>query len=92
MIYFDSTHPLASFIPDCPKPRPGAALRGGFFVSVLIPNRGDLSPANSSMGGSITRRGMDMKARRFTEEQIIGILREQEAGAKWLRLCSLVRR
>jgi hypothetical protein len=24
-------HPLASFIPDCPKPRPGAALRGRVF-------------------------------------------------------------
>jgi putative transposase len=30
---------------------------------------------------------MDMKASRFTEEQIIGILREQEAGAKTVDVC-----
>ena len=30
---------------------------------------------------------MDMKACRFTEEQIIGILREQEAGAKTDDVC-----
>ena len=36
---------------------------------------------------SITRAGMDMKRNRFSEEQIIGILREQEAGAKTADVC-----
>jgi putative transposase len=30
---------------------------------------------------------MDMKASQFTEEQIIGILREQETGAKTAEVC-----
>jgi hypothetical protein len=30
---------------------------------------------------------MDMKPSQFTEEQIIGILREQEAGAKTAGVC-----
>jgi len=45
---------------------------------------GDLSPRNllQKWVESIIRWGMDMKPSRFTEGQIIGILREQEAGAK----------
>jgi putative transposase len=31
--------------------------------------------------------GMDMKPSRFTEEQISGILREQEAGARTVDVC-----
>ena len=34
---------------------------------------------------------MDMKPSRFTEEQIIGMLREQEAGAKTADVCRQVR-
>jgi putative transposase len=30
---------------------------------------------------------MEMKPSRFTEEQVIGILREQEAGAKTVDVC-----
>jgi putative transposase len=36
---------------------------------------------------SVTSEEMDTKPSRFTEEQIIGILREQEAGAKTADVC-----
>ena len=36
---------------------------------------------------SVTCTGMDMKPSRFTEEQIIAILREQEVGAKTADVC-----
>lgn len=36
---------------------------------------------------SITGKGMEVKPSRFTEEQVIGILREQEAGAKTADVC-----
>ena len=39
------------------------------------------------MLGSGPRRGPDMKRSKFTEEQIIAILREQEAGAKTAEVC-----
>jgi putative transposase len=32
-------------------------------------------------------KGTEMKRLRFTEEQIIGVLREQEAGAKTADVC-----
>jgi putative transposase len=35
----------------------------------------------------VSTRSLDMKRNRFTEEQIIGILREQEAGAKAAEVC-----
>ena len=36
---------------------------------------------------SVPMRGPDMKRSKFTEEQIISILREQEAGAKTAEVC-----
>src|SRR6266699_1115678 len=46
--------------------------------------RCDLSPRVESVTSG---RGMDMRASRFTEEQIIGILREQDTGAKTADVC-----
>jgi hypothetical protein len=64
------------------------AFLGGviFFTSRIVadPSPRDLHQEEVE---SVTRLETDMKRGRFTEEQIIGVLREQEAGLKTADLC-----
>src|SRR5690554_6139062 len=45
-----------------------------------------VSPPRSA-GFRFRTKGLDMKRSRFSDEQIIGVLREHEAGAKVSELC-----
>ena len=48
----------------------------------------DVAPADlSGLNWSLALKGRTMKRKRFTEEQIIGILKEHDLGAKTADLC-----
>ena len=71
--------------PSLPSPVRVVSTRQSCSLQVV-----DLSPENSSRFEveSATLRGDGrMKRSRFTEEQIIGVLREQEAGMKVAEVC-----
>src|SRR6516225_9582778 len=57
------------------------------YVDCYIHKPFETSVTAKSWIESITCEGMDMKPSRFTKEQIIGMLREQEAGAKTADVC-----
>ena len=46
-----------------------------------------LSGHSTALVESANRKGADVKKKRFSEEQIIAVLKEAEAGAKVLDLC-----
>ena len=67
---------------------PSRSIAGSSRVCPPQSGSGDLTPKTPPVLGKVrSRRETEMRKSRFTEEQIIGILQEQEAGMKTAEVC-----